>query len=88
VELYNLILDPLELHNVAEKEPAVVKLLTERMEAHIAKRAAATGKQNPMDTNLDWHGYGTGPFKSSQEAYDTMYIGSARGAKSLQAKSP
>ena len=39
-----------------------------------------------MHTNLNWHGKGGGPFKSSQEAYDTMYIGSASEAARLQAR--
>ena len=62
----------------------MVAMLTARMEAHIAKR---TRKQagNPMYTNLNWHGKGTGPFKSSQEAYDTMHIGSPKAAQKLQA---
>ena len=38
-----------------------------------------------MYTNLNWHGKGTGPFKSSQEAYDTMHIGSPKAAQKLQA---
>jgi hypothetical protein len=85
VELYNLIKDPDENNNVAEQEPEVVAMLTARMEAHIAKRTRETGRENPMYTNLNWHGKGTGPFKSSQEAYDTMHIGSPKAAQKLQA---
>ena len=86
VELYNLVADPGELHNVAEREPDVVQLLKGRMEAWIARRERATGRTNPMYTNVNWHGQGGGPFKSSQEAYDRLYIGSPRTAQSLQQK--
>ncbi|MFD1956817.1 sulfatase [Paenibacillus thailandensis] len=86
VELYNIVRDPLERHNLAEREPDVVKLLTARMEAHIASREKATGRINPMYTNLNWHGLGAGPFASSQQAYDSMQIRSASSARKLQAK--
>ncbi|UVI28247.1 sulfatase family protein [Paenibacillus spongiae] len=86
IELYNLIKDPLELENVAEQEPEVVKLLTGRLEAHIGRREDATGRVNPMFTNLNWHGHKVGPFKTSQQAYDTMRIGSASSARKLQEK--
>ncbi len=87
VELYNLIEDPHEDHNLAEAEPGVVALLTERMEAWIARREAETGMTNPMYTQGDaWHGKDfQGPFKNSQEAYDTMNISSVRQADRLQA---
>jgi arylsulfatase A-like enzyme len=86
VELYNLLKDPHELHNVAEQEPDVVKMLTERMDAHIARREEQTGRINPIFTNLDWHGKGGGPFQSSQQAYDTLYIGSPKVAQRLQSR--
>ncbi len=86
VELYNLIRDPEENRNLAEEEPEVVKMLEERMQAHIARRTKQTGRENPMYTNLDWHGHGGGPFKTSQQAYDTLYIGSPKQAQQLQAK--
>ncbi len=86
VELYNLVTDPLELNNVADLEPDVVLLLTRRMEAHIAKREREVGRPNPMVTNLNWHGYGTGPFESSEQAYNTLHINSIAVARSLQAK--
>ncbi|WEG11060.1 sulfatase [Pullulanibacillus sp. KACC 23026] len=86
VELYNLIKDPKEEHNVASEEPEMVELLTARMENHIAKREQVTGRQNPMYTNLNWHGLDRGPFESSQEAYDSLYIGSINNAARLQAK--
>jgi hypothetical protein len=38
-----------------------------------------------METNLDWHGKGTGPFKSSQEAYESLHIGDVEAARKLQA---
>lgn len=87
VELYNLIKDPLELHNVAEEEPLIVAMLETRMQAHIRRREVQTGRVNPMYTNLDWHGKGGGPFKTSQQAYDALHIGSPKTAQSLQAKS-
>jgi arylsulfatase A-like enzyme len=86
VELYNLLTDPDENANVAEREPGVVAMLTERMNAHITRREKQTGRPNPMFTNLGWHGHGSEPFASSQQAYDTMYIGSPRVAQQLQAK--
>ncbi len=85
VELYNLLKDPDELHNVADEEPAIVAMLTERMNAHIARREKQTGRRNPIFTNLNWHGHG-GPFTSSQQAYDTLHIGSPKTAQQLQAR--
>lgn len=86
VELYNLILDPGENHNLAEKEPGIVAALRQRMEAWIEKREKETGKTNPMYTNLQWHGLDRGPFTSSQEAYDNLFIGSLSQARGLQQK--
>lgn len=86
IELYNLIDDPKELHNIADKEPNVVEFLKTRMEEHISKREKETGRPNPMYTNLDWSGFGR-PFESSDEAYNTLYIGSSTTAKKLQSKS-
>jgi len=74
------------MHNVAGDNPEVVNMLKTRMENHIAKRTSQTGRENPMYTNLDWHGKGCGPFKTSQQAYDTMHIGDPAAAKKLQAK--
>jgi len=85
VELYNLIKDPGENHNVADEEPEVVAMLEARMQAHIAKRERETGRTNPMYTNLNWHGKGCGPFKTSEQAYNTLYIGSPKSAQKLQA---
>ncbi|MFW6291975.1 MAG: sulfatase, partial [Spirochaetota bacterium] len=86
VELYNLIDDPEENVNVAAEEPEVVAYLEARMQAHTAKRERQTGRTNPMYTNLDWHGKGTGPFTSSEEAYEAMHIGSRSAAAKLQDK--
>ncbi|WP_135547355.1 sulfatase [Paenibacillus cymbidii] len=86
VELYNVVKDPLELNNVADAEPEQVLLLTARMEAFIARRESETGRTAPIYTNTDWHGKGTGPFQSSEEAYEAMYIGSPKSAEKLQAK--
>ena len=88
VELYNLIHDPDENDNLAETHPDVVELLTERMNAWIAKREAETGLENPIHNQGDWHGHAdVGPFKTSQQAYDTLHIGNPGQAAKLQAKS-
>lgn len=87
IELYNLIQDPDENHNLAESEPEVVALLKARMDAWIAKRMAETGLPNPIENQGDWHGHtGVGPFKTSQQAYDTMHIGDPNQAAKLQGK--
>ncbi|NQU11253.1 sulfatase [bacterium] len=86
VELYNLITDPEETRNLAATEPGVVAMLEQRMHNWIASRERATGRPNPMLTNLNWHGKGTGPFQTAQQAYDTMHIGSPKAAKGLQAR--
>lgn len=86
VELYNLMEDPGEHHNLAMQEPAVVNLLEARMQDHIQRREKQTGRRNPVYTNLNWHGLGCGPFKTSQQAYESMHIGSPKVAQSLQAK--
>ncbi|HIM12469.1 TPA: sulfatase, partial [Candidatus Poribacteria bacterium] len=57
IELYNLIHDPDENDNLAETHPDVVELLTERMNAWIAKREAETGLENPIHNQGDWHGH-------------------------------
>jgi len=86
VELYDLVRDPGETVNLADREPAVVAMLEARMQAWIRKREQETGRPNPMTTNLDWHGKGCGPFKTSQQAYETLHIGSAGKAQALQQK--
>ena len=88
VELFNLVEDPNEDHNLAEELPDVVEALRTRMEAWIAKREAETGFTNPMLTQGDWHGQkGVGAFRSSQQAYDTLFIGDLDKAIKLQAQS-
>ena len=87
VELYNLIEDPLENNNLAESRADVVDHLRASMDAWIARREKETGIPNPMHNQGDWHGHeGIGAFKTSQHAYDTLHIGSAAQAKSLQEK--
>ena len=88
VELYNLVEDPEENNNLADERPDVVADLQARMEAFIAEREAETGFTNPMLTQGDWHGKGgIGPFKTSQQAYDTLYLGDLDEAIRLQAES-
>ncbi|MDZ4766730.1 MAG: sulfatase [Chloroflexota bacterium] len=87
IELYNLIADPAENHNVAEQRPEVVAYLRGCMDAWIAKRTAETGLENPMLTQGAWHrveGWDRG-FKTAQEAYDTLHIGDPKQAARLQA---
>jgi arylsulfatase A-like enzyme len=88
VELYNLVLDPGENNNLAEKEPGMVAALRARMDAWIARREREKKITNPMFTNLQWHGSREheGPFTSSQQAYDTLHIGSPGAAARLQAR--
>lgn len=85
VELYDLRTDPSETVNLAWSRPEVVGDLRQRMERHIAERTDLTGRPNPIDQVSDWHGHvGHGPFKSSQEAYDTLHIGDPEVARRLQ----
>ncbi|MDG5787215.1 sulfatase [Evansella sp. AB-P1] len=85
VELYNLINDPKELNNIADEEPEVVEILKNRMYKHIERREHETDRINPVYTNTDWHGKGV-EMKTSQQAYDSLYIGSRNTAKKLQSK--
>jgi len=86
-ELYNLVEDPEENNDLAEKEPEVVAHLKGRMESWIAKREQETGLANPMYTQGDWHGVqGVGPFETSEQAYNTLYIGGVKQAVKLQAE--
>jgi arylsulfatase A-like enzyme len=88
IELYNLIADPAENNNLADSEPEVVAMLKARMDQWIIKREAETGLPNPIHNQGDWHGHeGIGPFKSSQQAYDTMHIGDPNQAARLQSRS-
>ena len=84
VELYNLVDDPEENRNLAGREKKVVAMLEERMQAWIARREKETGRANPMYTNEHWTD--GAPFKTSQEAYDTLHIGTVGAAARLQAR--
>ena len=87
VELYNLIEDPDENTNVANKFPEVVEVLRGHMNAYIAKREKQTGLPNPMHHQPEWHGVpGIDYFESSSQAYKSLHIGDAKAAKKLQAK--
>ncbi|MDH7569767.1 MAG: sulfatase [Armatimonadota bacterium] len=87
VELYNLVTDPEENHNLADELPDVVAYLKGRMEQHIARRERETGLPNPIHHQGDWHGHaGVGAFTSSQQAYDTLHIGDPQQAARLQAE--
>ena len=88
VELYNLVDDPKELNNLADERPEIVELYTRKMEAFIAKRESETGRTNPMYTNLNWHANPNheGPYETSQQAYDGLYIGGIADAVKLQQK--
>jgi arylsulfatase A-like enzyme len=87
VELYNLVTDPGEFVNVADNEPLIRDALIAKMNDWVAKREADTGREAPIKTNLNWHGQNLGRgFESSQEAYDTLYIGSPKTAAKLQDK--
>ncbi|MCH7600027.1 MAG: sulfatase, partial [Myxococcales bacterium] len=86
VELYDLIEDPGEEHDLAQRERHVAASLRQRMESWISTREGQTGRPNPMYTNLSWHGTDhDGPFETSQQAYDTLHIGSVGAANKLQA---
>ena len=58
VELYNLTTDPLELHNLADAEPAAVQHLAARMRSWVSKRLKQTHKPDPImqyQMGLDRH---------------------------------
>jgi len=87
VELYDLVADPKELNNLADEKPEIVADLRGRMEAWIAKREAETGLPNPILNQPGWHGHeGIDYFESSQQAYDSLHIGTPGAAQKLQAK--
>jgi len=69
VELYNLIEDPLELKNLAKREPDVVENLKGRTMSWVEKRVKETGKEDPI------LGYQLGT---------ELHIGSIATAKKLQ----
>lgn len=83
IELYNLIKDPEENHNVADENPEVVEMLQKRMYDFIDKREKETGRPAPIYTNFLMNDR---PFTSSQEAYDSKYIGGIADAVKLQQK--
>jgi arylsulfatase A-like enzyme len=86
VELYDLRADPAESVNLAHTRPDVVADLRNRMDVHIAERTKATGRPNPIEVLLDWHGKtGRGAFATSQEAYETLHIGDPEAGRRLQA---
>ncbi|MBI3947010.1 MAG: sulfatase [Armatimonadetes bacterium] len=86
VELYNLVQDPEENNNLADALPDVVAHLKGRMDAWIAKRERETGLPNPIHHQGDWNGHeGVGAFETSQQAYDTLHIGTPGQAARLQA---
>jgi arylsulfatase A-like enzyme len=70
VELYNLVEDPEEYHNLADKEPEVVEVLRKRMNDWVAKREKKTGMTNAI------HNYELGT---------DLRIGDVGAAKRLQA---
>ena len=87
VELYNLVEDPDENHNVAKENPKVVSLLKAQMAAHIETREKACKRPNPMLDQPGWHGQpGVDYFKSSKAAYNTLHIGDAAQARRIQAQ--
>jgi arylsulfatase A-like enzyme len=87
VELYDLKADPKELNNLARQMPEVVKSMKKSMDTWIAKREAETGLNNPIFNQPGWHGIeGIDYFESSQQAYDTLHIGTPGAAQKLQAK--
>jgi arylsulfatase A-like enzyme len=76
VELYNLVQDPQENHNVADSEPEIVTLLTGRMESWIAIRERETGNPAPVRNQPGWHGVpSVDYFTSAEQAYNALYVG-------------
>ncbi|GAA3326145.1 hypothetical protein GCM10020331_060860 [Ectobacillus funiculus] len=73
-------------NNVAQQESHTVAMLQKRMKDYIAKREEQTGRTNPMFTNTNYHGQGDGPIKTSEEAYEKLYLGSITSARAIQAK--
>lgn len=87
VELYDLENDPMELWNIAKERPDIVMMLDKKMSDFISKREKEVGRTNPIYTNLTWHGLDLNRgFISSEEAYNSMHIGSAKTAAKLQQK--
>lgn len=89
VELYNLLLDPEENVNLADSEPEIRDALQAKLDQWVAQREQETGRPAPIKTNLNWHGRAgghEGPFESSEQAYNSLYIGSPKTAAALQDK--
>jgi len=84
-ELYNLIKDPEENHNVIGENPEIAEALEQRMLNHIKKRETALGITAPIHVIPNWSGFKDGPFESHDEAYNTLYIGEPGVARRLQA---
>lgn len=85
VELYNLVTDPEENHNLAPEHPELVAYFDKKVNDHVAKRERETGREAPIYSNAStWNGKGH-PYATSQEAYDGLYIGNASMARKLQA---
>jgi len=83
-ELYNLIKDPGENHNVIGENPEIAQALETRMQNHIAKREKEKGITAPIVAHTEWNEHGK-PFTSHDEAYNTLHIGDPEAAKKLQA---
>ena len=88
VELYNLVEDPGEDVNLASAQPDVVRLLGGYLDNWVARRERECGVRNPLFTQTQWHGcLGVdGPFTSSQQAYDTLYIGPVEAGKTPRSR--
>ncbi len=88
VELYNLVEDPGESVNLADREPALAAMLEQRMQAWIARRERDSGRRAPIYENPHWHNAKDvpGPFTSSEQAYSTLHIGDPDAARRLQAQ--
>ena len=83
-ELYNLLTDPEEYNNLADKMPEMVELFKNKILDHIKKRTKAVKKpEAPIYRNFMRDGK---PFESSQEAYDKLHIGGVGSAMRLQQK--
>ena len=88
VELYNLIEDPCENHNLAETRPEVVALLRSQW-----RPGSPSANEKPacrtrsISRAIGMGMPGIGAFKTSQQAYDTLHIGDPAQAAKLQSES-
>ena len=79
VELYDLRADPAETVNLADSRPDVVAELRARMEDHIAERTKVTGRPDPIESLLDWHGKaGRGPLPPARRRTTRCTSGTRR----------